>query len=53
MGFFKELKRLFKGYDLTGGAGNEMPMNREQRRAQEKMMRKKQNQVIQSKRKAF
>ena len=53
MGFFKELKRLFQGHDITGGAGNEMPMNREQRRAQEKNMRKKQKQLLQSKKRAY
>jgi hypothetical protein len=40
MGFFKAMKDLFQGKDLTGGS-YDMPMNRAERREQEKLMRRK------------
>jgi hypothetical protein len=40
MGFFRTLKRLFQGYDITEGGSNPAPLNRQQRREEQRRLQK-------------
>lgn len=52
MGFFQTMKRLFQGYDITRGS-SETPRNREERRAQARVMKRKQKEEVKVKGRAM